>query len=146
MGSRPQRARLASVRRGRIVSYVLLVIVGAMLLAALLEPPPAARRPAPVALPPAADEAVVRAELPVRVRSRRSSLVRVPEDRRLILTVRHDAIDAVELVGLDSVQPVQANTPAVFDLYTARPGSYPVRLRRADRVIGRLIVGDRKRR
>lgn len=54
--------------------------------------------------------------------SRRS----VPLEAHVIVTVDAPASGEVELEGLDLLQPVEPRTPAVFDLFTDRAGSFDV--------------------
>jgi hypothetical protein len=66
--------------------------------------------------------------------------VSVEEGSELRLTVRGDTLDVVELVGLDQLQAVAPESPAVFDLIADRPGSYPIRLTQSGERAGRLKV------
>jgi hypothetical protein len=54
------------------------------------------------------------------------------------LTVESAAVDTVSL--LDQFKPVEADSPAVFDLLADTPGSHPIELLDADRRIGTLVV------
>src|SRR3954452_1400241 len=66
--------------------------------------------------------------------------IAIDEGEELRLTVQGDELDTVELVGLDLLQPVAPDTPAVFDVLADRSGSYPIRLLDGDRRVGRLRV------
>ncbi|MEA2296205.1 MAG: hypothetical protein QOE86_3844 [Solirubrobacteraceae bacterium] len=66
--------------------------------------------------------------------------VDVAQGEELRLTVHGDELDAVELVGLDQLQPIAPETPAVFDVLADTPGSYPIRLLESGRQAGRLRV------
>jgi len=66
--------------------------------------------------------------------------VSVEEGSELRLTVRGDGLDVVELVGLDQLQAVAADTPATFDLIADRPGTYPIRFTQSGERAGRLKV------
>jgi hypothetical protein len=92
-------------------------------------PPPRAVAPVPGDDVHVVDAAAPR---PVVVRVRRGSLVR--------LRVRARGPDEVELVGLDRFAAVDEFTPARFDFFAQRAGSFPIRLREARRDIGRLVV------
>ena len=70
----------------------------------------------------------------------RRRTVAVNEGDLLHLTVRGDALDTVELVGLGLLAPIAPDTPAEFDLRTDRPGSYPIRLLDDGSPAGRLRV------
>lgn len=49
-----------------------------------------------------------------------------PLDRHLILTVSSPKPGDVEVSGLGLIATVVPGTPVVFDLFTSRPGEYPV--------------------
>jgi hypothetical protein len=66
--------------------------------------------------------------------------VAVNQGDELRLTVEGDALDTVELVGMDQLAAIAPETPAVFDLLADRPGSYPIRLVGSGRHAGRLEV------
>jgi hypothetical protein len=66
--------------------------------------------------------------------------VAVHQGQQLELTVRSSVLDAVELVGLDELQAISPETPAVFNLIADRPGRYPVVLTQAGRSAGMLHV------
>ena len=66
--------------------------------------------------------------------------VRVEEGSELRLTVRGDALDTVELVGLDLLEAVAPDSPATFDLIADRPGTYPIRFLDSGERAGRLKV------
>jgi len=69
---------------------------------------------------------------PARVRVRQGTLVH--------LVVRAPAPDEVEIVGLQRYAPVDQFAPARFDFFARSGGTFPIRLREADREIGRLLV------
>jgi hypothetical protein len=54
------------------------------------------------------------------------------------LTVESTAVDTVTLQ--DQFVPVEADSPAMFDLYADTPGSFPIELLDAGRRIGTLVV------
>jgi hypothetical protein len=54
------------------------------------------------------------------------------------LTVTGDEVDTVQL--LDEIEPIEADSPALFELLADTPGSYPIQLVDADRQIGTLVV------
>ena len=70
--------------------------------------------------------------------------VAVNEGDELQLTVKGDELDSVELVGLDQLETIAPETPAVFDLLADRAGTYDIRLLAADRSVGRLRVTPAK--
>jgi hypothetical protein len=54
------------------------------------------------------------------------------------LTVDATEVDSVEL--MDQFKPVEADSPAVFELLADTPGEYPITLLDADRRVGTLVV------
>ncbi len=111
----------------RRMLLIVAILMGITALTAGLAAPPRPRTADPSAAPPvtagSADPVEVRRAISDGGRAR---TVAVEEGERLILTVRVDALDSVELVGLDRVAAVAPGTPAVFDVLADRPGLYPV--------------------
>jgi hypothetical protein len=64
--------------------------------------------------------------------------VTVHEGQLVQLTVTGDEVDSVEL--LDEIEPIEADSPALFELFADAPGEYPIQLVDADRQIGTLVV------
>ena len=71
-------------------------------------------------------------EDPAKVTVRKGDLVR--------LEVRGDDVDSVRL--LDEIEPIDVNSPAIFELYADRPGSYPIELVAGERQVGTLVVRE----
>ena len=67
-----------------------------------------------------------------------------PVDRHLILTVRSRKPGEVAVPGLGLVATVVPGTPVVFDLFTSRPGEFPVEFTPvtgdAEVLVGTLVV------
>jgi hypothetical protein len=57
------------------------------------------------------------------------------------LTVQGDVLDAVELKGLDQIEPVEPGSPARFEFLADEKGAYPIVLQAAGRKVGVLDVG-----
>ncbi len=70
--------------------------------------------------------------------------VRIKLGDELILLVKANLRDDVEIPALGVVEPVDPLTPARFDLLPTQTGSYPVRLVTEHRRVGRLQVLARK--
>ena len=70
--------------------------------------------------------------------------VRITLGDELILLVKANLRDDVEIPALGVVEPVDPVTPARFDLLPPQTGSYPVRLVTEHRRVGRLQVLPRK--
>ncbi|MDX6698275.1 MAG: hypothetical protein QOE65_1672 [Solirubrobacteraceae bacterium] len=70
----------------------------------------------------------------------RPAVVRARPGQLLRLRVRATAPDEVELVGLDRFASVDSFTPARFDFFPQRGGTFPIRLVGARRDVGRLVV------
>jgi hypothetical protein len=64
--------------------------------------------------------------------------VSVKEGQLVQLTVTGDEVDTVQL--LDEIEPIESDSPALFELFADRPGEYPIQLVDADRQIGTLVV------
>jgi hypothetical protein len=56
----------------------------------------------------------------------------------LRLTVEESNVDVVSV--MDNFQPVEAASPAVFELFPDRPGEFPIMLEQSDRRVGTLVV------
>jgi hypothetical protein len=56
------------------------------------------------------------------------------------LEVEADAVDSVVIDGLDAVQAVAPDSPARFDLFADRIGTYPIRLLDSGRQLGELVI------
>ncbi len=96
-------------------------------------PPPPGASPRPAGGAPAA----VRRTLDAGGRAR---TVAVEEGDHVVLTVRSDLTDTVEVVGLDRLAPVAPGLPATFDILADRPGLYPVVLTADGGRLGALRV------
>jgi hypothetical protein len=72
-----------------------------------------------------------------RVRARAGDTIR--------LSVRGDLLDAVELKGLDEIEPVEPGSPARFEFLAEGPGRHAIVLLEADRRIGLLDIRARAR-
>ena len=70
-------------------------------------------------------------------------VVRVREGTLLRLVVKAPSPDEVELVGLGRFAPVDQYSPARFEFFATRGGTFPIRLRESDQTIGRLVVDAR---
>ena len=70
--------------------------------------------------------------------------VRIRLGDELILLVKANLRDDVEIPALGVVEPVDPVTPARFDLLPPQTGSYPIRLVTEHRRVGRLQVLPRK--
>jgi hypothetical protein len=95
--------------------------------------------PAPEAVPAVpAQRAAAPVEETVSVAAPRT--VAVGEGDLVRLTVTGQVSDVVELVGLDLLEPIAPETPAVFDVHADRAGRYPIRLTDDERDVGALKV------
>jgi hypothetical protein len=64
--------------------------------------------------------------------------VAVREGQTLQLTVKGSELDSVKV--LDEIEPIEADSPALFDLVAEEPGAYPIELVDSGRRIGTLVV------
>jgi hypothetical protein len=76
------------------------------------------------------EKTIFTAENPTRVAVRKGQI--------LELTVRGTEVDSVQV--LDEVEPLDEDSPALFDILADEPGEYPIELVDADRQIGTLVV------
>jgi len=76
----------------------------------------------------------------IRVGGRKLPVVEMRLGQQLILRVRADLRDDVEVPGLGLVEAVDPVTPARFDLLPTEPGRYPVRLVQGNRTVARIDV------
>ena len=74
---------------------------------------------------------------PARVRARAGDTIR--------LAVRGDMLDAVELKGLDEIEPVEPDSPARFEFLAEGVGEHAIVLLDADRRVGLLDIRARAR-
>ena len=76
------------------------------------------------------EKTILTAENPKRVAVRQGQL--------LNLTVQGSEVDSVMV--LDEIEPLEEDSPAVFEILADEPGEYPIELLDADRQIGTLVV------
>jgi hypothetical protein len=62
----------------------------------------------------------------------------VREGQILQLTVRGSEVDSVML--RDEIEPLEEDSPALFEIFADTPGEYPIELIDAERQIGTLVV------
>jgi hypothetical protein len=65
----------------------------------------------------------------------------VREGQQIELTVKGTELDNVMV--LDQIKPIEADSPAIFDLLPDTPGRYPITLIDSGRRIGTLVVQPR---
>jgi hypothetical protein len=136
---------------GRRILVLMAVLLGLTALVTALAPRPTvapdrARTPASpspepsAATPrPGASRVVTRtvdadtAARPARVRARAGDTIR--------LSVRGDVLDAVELQGLDKIEPVEPGSPARFEFLAESAGEHAIVLLDANRRVGLLVIG-----
>ena len=128
---------------GQRLLILLAVLMGLTLLASAVAP----RQPAPrTAAKPAVSAEATAAQEPVAeivdAGSPEPARVVVDEGMPYVLEVRGDEPDSVSLEGLDTVEPVDAESPAVFELLAEIPGTYPITLLEAEREIGTLEIRE----
>jgi hypothetical protein len=64
--------------------------------------------------------------------------VAVRKGRILQLTVRGSDLDSVQVLG--EIEPIEEDSPALFNILADEPGEYPIELVDAERQIGTLVV------
>ena len=76
---------------------------------------------------------------PRRSRPRRPApSVTVRKGDLVRLEVRGNELDSVRI--LDEIEPIDVNSPAIFELFADRPGEYTIELVEAERQVGTLVV------
>jgi hypothetical protein len=71
-------------------------------------------------------------EDPAKITVRTGDLVRI--------AVTGDELDSVRL--FDKIESIDAESPAVFEVYADRPGTYPIELVEGERRVGTLVVRE----
>jgi len=141
---------------GRRLLVLMAVLLGLTALAAALAPRPtvtpqrgpltASPTPQPSASSPAPDASrVVTRTVDASVDAGRRNVVRARAGDTIRLAVSGDILDAVELEGLDEIEPVEPGSPARFEFLADAPGRYPITLLDADRRVGMLDIRARGR-
>jgi len=138
---------------GRRLLVLMAVLLGLTALAAALAPRPTVvpERGTPTASPtPEPSVSVPAAPAASRIVSRtldagsgersRSTVVRARAGDTIRLSVRGDVLDAVELEGLDEIEPVEPGSPARFEFLAEAPGEHPIVLLEAGRRVGVLDI------
>jgi hypothetical protein len=140
---------------GRRLLVLMAVLLGLTALAAALAPrptvvPPGGRLATPT--PSASPSASAPAESPVAARvvartldaspGARYARLRVRVGDTVRLTVRGDVLDAVEIEGIDEIEPVEPGSPARFEFLADQAGEYPLMLLDADRRFGLLEIRE----
>lgn len=129
----------------------MLVLLGISTLAAALVPAPEDRGKTGTetikrkARPPQRDAQAARGELVegrIDARSGRPKELRIERGDQLSLSVSAPFGDEIEIPALGLVETVDRFAPARFDLLASRTGTFPVRAVEADRVLGRIVVGN----
>jgi hypothetical protein len=70
-------------------------------------------------------------------------LVRAAVGDRVVLEVKADVADQVQIAGYDLIEVVDPLAPANFDFVADQPGRFGVRLLSTGEVVGRLEVVER---
>ena len=145
---------------GRRLLVLMAVLLGLTALTTALAPRPrvtspqatSTPRPTPSAATPSARRAAApaprRAQQPSHVVSRtidasvgaRPARVRARAGDTVRLVVRGDVLDAVELEGLDEIEPVEPGSPARFEFLAEAPGEHPIVLLDDERRVGLLDI------
>jgi hypothetical protein len=105
-----------------------------------VNPPPKVEQPlASPSAEPADDQETVTETLSTDENDARDVIV---ADRGDVvhLTVSGRAVDAVQIVGLDLIEPIDPRTPAIFEFVADTPGTFDVALLEEPRVVGRLRI------
>jgi hypothetical protein len=131
-----------------VARRLLLLLAVLMLMAALaaqISPPPERlqrtdRDPLPSPTATSAPVAGDVIEKTIQVGGDGSAVVESSLGDTVRLTFESDSIATVEIEGLDKIENVQPESPAIVELYTDRAGSYPIVVLESAREIARLEV------
>jgi hypothetical protein len=105
-----------------------------------VNPPPKVQQPpASPSAAPADDQETVTKTLSTDEDDARDVIVADQGDV-VHLTVSGNAVDAVQIAGLDLVAPIDPRTPAIFEFVADTPGTFDVALLEEPRVVGRLRI------
>ena len=134
---------------GRRLLVLMAVLLGLTALTTALAPRPRVTSPQATSTPrPTPSAATPSAPQPSRVVSRtidasvgaRPARVRARAGDTVRLAVRGDVLDAVELEGLDEIEPVEPGSPARFEFLAEAPGEHAIMLLDAERRVGLLDI------
>jgi hypothetical protein len=132
---------------GRRFLLLVAVLMGLTALAATIAPrqPLVAERsqratptPSPTPSPSAAPGGTLRAVERTISADSKPVRVAVRHGQQVQLTVTGSALDSVSL--LDEIEPIEEDSPALFDVLADTPGEYPIQLVDSGRRIGTLVV------
>jgi hypothetical protein len=140
---------------GRRLLVLMAVLLGLTALATALAPRPtavpqrgsatASPSPEPSASSPAPGASHVVEQTVNANTNARPAHVRARAGDTIRLAVRGDVLDAVELQGLDEIEPVEPGSPARFEFLADAPGEFAIVLQSADRRVGLLEIRAAKR-
>ena len=140
---------------GRRLLVLMAVLLGLTALATALAPRPAvvpqrgsataSPSPEPSASSPVPGASQVVTKTVNANMGARRALVRARAGDTIRLAVRGDLLDAVELQGLDEIEPVEPGSPARFEFLADAPGEYAILLQGAGRPVGVLDIRERER-
>jgi hypothetical protein len=97
-------------------------------------PTPTTERPRPAAEEPGLVQRTI------RTGGAGVTIVEAQVANTIRLVVEGDALATVELKGLDQIEVVTPDSPAIFEVYADREGTFPVVVLESEREIARLEV------
>jgi hypothetical protein len=133
---------------GRRLVILVIVLMGLTALATSVAPPPETRRRGASETPsPSPPQATITAAEPSAISltlqaTEKPQQVQATVGDDVALDVKVDAVDSVVIDGLDAVDAVAPDSPAHFDLFADRAGTYPIRLLDANRELGELVISS----
>ena len=131
-----------AARRLLIIMIVLLVLssLAAVLIPVKPAPEPKAHPTTTTerAIPPPPEGALVKRVIDAA--AKHPATIRLAPGDQLDLEVRSPRPDQVEIPGFGELEDTDPDFAAHFDLLAFDPGTFPIRLVRANRVIGRIVV------
>jgi hypothetical protein len=131
------------VARRLLLLLALLMLMAA--LAAQISPPADRSDRAPERAPTAAPETPgtgtgQQIEQTIQAGGAGTSIIEAKAGDTLRLTVEGDDLATVEVEGLDQIHVITPDSPAVFELYLDREGTFPVLVEESGREIARIEV------
>jgi hypothetical protein len=126
----------------RRLLVLIAVLMGLTALAASVAPrqPLPSERGSPAPPASAGSPAAAPLERTLDADAGRPTRVVVRTGQTLVLEVTSAAIDSVSIEGLAEIEPVEADSPARFELLAETPGTHPVELLQAERRIGTIEI------
>lgn len=128
---------------GRLLAFAALLFVMAAIAAAIAPAPVDKRKTGSVPISPThTPSRTVRAEMPAS--NGRPVTLKLRAGDVVELRVVSREVDDVTVEGLGILEPVDETSPAILNFIVDKPGTYDVRLRGQEKLVGTLVAGPRR--